>query len=268
MDSFKRYSSFSEFITNPIEDLIKEHENIKNLRTLLEIHSNNVRVEILANCRAYNSLEKKKNYLNLIHSKLRGLQKTIFTISDNISKEDPSIKRNKLYKLFIQEVCRVLDDLKPFVSTMTGVLVKENIREEIRSEVFGFKIRNQTNLLRAWRLLKNKENEFISSKVTGETFERNFTGKKIIKKIIWKGSDKSLHYFIDGIYGKLGTYGIGVEKVEGGQWEKASDCFCKEDGSFYEPGNLSRTKDPPKKDKEKLDIIINQMNKQPPHRKD
>ena len=133
----------------------------------------------------------------------------------------------------------------------------------------GFRTKNPTNLLTAWRLLRNKNYGFILRDKDYDTFVNNFTGKRIKKMITWIAFDKCLHYFINGIYGKLGNYGLGVEIEEDGQWNKASDCFCREDGSSYEPGNLSRTKDPTNKEQiDKLKIVIAQMNKLPQVKKD
>lgn len=148
---------------------------------------------------------------------------------------------------------------------------KKNLqKEDIKREAYGFKIKNPTILLGAWRLLRNNENKFIPQDITYEVFLNNFTGKKIKKKIMWISSDRCLHYFIDGIYGNTKeTYGLGVEIEEDGQWNKASDCFCKIDNSSYDHGNLSRTKNPSnKKQIDILNIIIGQMIKQPPKKKD
>lgn len=140
-------------------------------------------------------------------------------------------------------------------------------KQEIKREALGFRIKNPRNLLSAWRLLR--ENGFISNEVIYDLFENNFTGKRIKKKIIWVSIDKCLHYFINGIYGVKDKYGLGVEIEEDGQWNKASDCFCGGDGSSYDPGNLSRTKDPTNKGQiDNLNIIIARINRQPQGAKD
>ena len=183
-----------------------------------------------------------------------------------------------IYEKFAFHIHRVIQLVKKHFSSFiidsnvilenTYQTTQENSIKDInksfqKNEVFGFKIRNETNLNGAWLLLRNKKNKFIHVSNTYNTFKRNFTGKIVTKRIIWIGSDNSLHYFIDGIYGKSGSYGIGVEVEAGGQWKKASDCFIKKDGSYYDSENLSRKKPPKEADIHNLIPIITQMNKQP-----
>lgn len=152
---------------------------------------------------------------------------------------------------------------KQLSGTTSEPISQKNQEQQIIKEALGFRIKNETNLLGAWRLLT--KNKFIANDPRSyEIFERNFTGQKILHKIKWIKSDKCLHYFIDGIYGKPGNYGLGVDIEPNGQWEKTADCFCKKDGTSYDPGNLSRTKNPSDQTLiDKLCSVIAQINKQP-----
>jgi hypothetical protein len=260
LESFEKLGSYREMLNNRYASFIERVTN-----NYFELSEN----------------EKNSSYylINLIE-KLRNRKELLFGIENDIifyrykksltvepvQKGDLYSEASNIQYYYLNKAIDYLTEQRSVIitpySTQTE-FTSENKKEVVRRETVGFRIRNTNNLPRAFYLLRNAENKFISTDVTLSTFTRNFTGRHINRKIIWTESDKCLHYFIDGIYGKLGNYGLGVEEEDDGQWNKASDCFCKKDGSPYDSGNLSRTKDPSKAQKEKLNIIIAQINKQP-----
>jgi hypothetical protein len=283
MTSTDRLEDFRDFLLVPINDHAEKYrdhleelsrrlselfENIlgETRRNIEEIEHNNGNIELFLS-----DMIKKISYMEAtIFYKESG---KLYYIDTNRGQKYLVDRNGDIHEIIAYQMRRTIRYVKkhfkskrpaPSLKSDTKVPTPlKNDRRELKGDVYGFRIKNQNNLLGAWRLLRNRKNKYISLGTSNDVFERNFTGKKVTKKIIWEGTDKCLHYFIDGIYGRRGNYGLGVEKEDGGQWKKASYCFIKEDGSRFDSGNLSRTKNPPTRDMEKLNTIITQMNKQP-----
>lgn len=271
---------FIDYVDKPLIDLLRENnESVSQFQKSLRDRSYRIRGEI-----SNETISQNFNHSNFVldlkrvigkierfeKDRFHNIKNVIHYRYDNINiivnKDGARVPQFVFFIYdYCQEIKKILNDS---INDIGQQLKQENFNIEnsktlILKEPYGFKIKNENNLNGAWLLLRNKKNKFIDPSVTYPTFRRNFTRKRITSRIIWTGSDNSLHFFIDGIYGTNKNYGLGVEKEDGGQWEKASECFVKKNGKTYNPKNLSRTKDPTDKDKEKLTPIISNMNKLP-----
>lgn len=125
----------------------------------------------------------------------------------------------------------------------------QNFKNPIDPNMPSFLITHPVNYLKA--LEKLKKYNYIGKESTYEDLKKIFTGKSPKRKIRWINNGNYLHFFIDGIYLKC------TEEVNDGQWKRASLCFIKENGSQFDPGNLSRNDTPPSDlEKERLEEII------------
>jgi uncharacterized protein YqgV (UPF0045/DUF77 family) len=226
MDSFKKYKSFSEFIIQPINTTIEEHEDIKNLRAILKIHSNYVKQEIITNCRAHRSIEDRVDYLKKIRSKLRELNgKLILLYDDNLNKDIPD-KRNKFRKICIQDIAHILEDLKHFVSRIEHVPQKINFTRGKQQKYPSFKLIPQIHkedIIEVCNELKQLKNLTIDSETDPEDFWQCFNGGKVITKVKWHRNNV-LRYFIT----ELAYYNL-LKPQREGIWEIASNCFVNKE---------------------------------------
>lgn len=285
MTSTTKYEEFRDMALDPLVNTIKSYYPIEEFEKHLQILYESIVAEARGNFQDY----QRENENHSIF--FDGLLEKITELRGRIFKEEPNgiyhIRENvqinntdsfeAIYATLIyKEVNKITKLFKTYADkTYSQLRFPYNIAAEQSTETIsyhqnevnetGFKAKNPRNLYRVWEALRNKDNNFISSEVTFNNFERAFIGFEVKTKIVWSANDKCLHYFIDGIYGKPPNYGIGVEELEKGkgQWKKASGIFIKKDGAFYNPENLSRTKDPLKVQKDKLSPIITQLNKPP-----
>lgn len=230
MGSFRRYDSFNDFIIQPINYIIEQQGDINSLREQLKIHSNNVKGEILANCRAHRSIEDRVVYRRKIYSKLKGLHRTFFIRNSNDSNEDISIKSNKLKKIFRLDVVNVLDDLKHFVTQIGDIPQKINFMDGKQQKESSFKLIKairKEDIIDVCHELKKIPKLTIDLNTDEELFYQCFSGEQVITKVKWLRNNV-LHYFIK----ELASAQL-IEYPPSKIWETAVLCFVDKNGHDY-----------------------------------
>lgn len=280
MTSTTEYDYLRDLIQIPIEEQVLKYETvpaefIRRLNNCYEkiVPENRDNLILIGD-----DIKWRNEFLQGLINKIENIEDSIFNTSEEPLKycglngdQSYDLKRSGTTpEKFAYHIFRIIQKLKNLFnsSKISPKIDQSSIQKQTPSSgtkvtktniSTGYQIKNRYNLDPVWQLLK--KNEFIDASVNYNNFERAFTRKRITNKILWKKSDESLHFFIDGFYGSHGNYGIGVEIEDGGQWKKAAECFIKKSGISYNPRFLSRKKKPSKKDEKMLIPIIAQMNK-------
>jgi hypothetical protein len=261
---------------NPPElDKITSPEGLIHYQQVLQLEYRRFIERIRKNCDLYSIKGSSPDfYLKGLKAKLKDHKDELFDVrGDNViyrhnkttivipcQKGDLLSEASNLQYTYFSKAYDFLTSLLSDSGEMNSQRIKSP--EKKQRFHYGFTVKNPNNLPRAYDLLNKKDQKLIFTNVLYSIFEKNFTGKQTKNKITWIESENCLHYFIDGIYGKPGGYGIGIEIEEGGQWEKAAQVFEKEDGFPFDSEDLSHAARKPTESQIKaLNAIILQMNK-------
>lgn len=254
MDSLRKYKSFREFIVFSINDIIAEHSDINNLQNLLNSHFNNVRQEIVTNCRAHTSIEDRVNYISKIKNELRDLRRIFIYTNDEILRKDELSKSDKVRKIFIRDIASILDNLNMFISHIGLVPQKVNfIRAEKQTNPSFRLIKSikKDDIIEVCHKLKELQNLTIDSDTSEEQFYLCFSGKQVASKVKWHRKNV-MHYFITEL-----AYAHLMETPLNRIWEIAAKCFVDKKGGSFTAKDLGKIKPLEKESiKKRLDDII------------
>jgi hypothetical protein len=133
----------------------------------------------------------------------------------------------------------------PEVIEDTNRVKKKRIAEKDSFEL----VNNNVNLEAVHNILLGN---FIDSRTDLEVFKRVFSGKRIVKKVVWDETS-SLRYFIRSVCGS------GVISPNEGKWVRTVNCFKKHDRG-YSPGEFKGAHDPVESVKISLNRAISLIN--------
>jgi hypothetical protein len=263
MTATKRFEEFSDFIHEPLVDIIKSFYPIGEIEKRLQSFYNNILSEARNNyidsCK--NGADSSPFFSDMVDKTTRLKERNFNITSEGIYHRETNTKidnKDSIESEYSFLIYNELDAIvaifekyeKKSLTSISGQLGKPSFsdsRLERKTKIPSFNVKNPSVLNDSFsQLIKFG---FIHSDTPKKEFVDIFTGRVIKNQVLWTGDNNALAYFIRGIKNKKAIFPVGND-----HWIITKNCFAIGGKEDYDT-DILRNSDPPE-DTETLDMII------------
>jgi hypothetical protein len=263
MTATKRFEEFSDFIHQPLIDIIKRFYRSGEIEKCLQSFYTNILSEARSNYNdSFKNGEDSSSFFSDMVDKTTRLKERNFKVtSEGIYHKESNTRIDEEDSLESKYSSLIYDELnaimavfekykKKSLTSNTGQLditPRSGKKPERKTKIPSFNVKNPSVLNDSFsQLIKFG---LIHSDTPKKEFVDIFTGRVIKNQVIWTGGNNALAYFIRGIINEKAISPVGKA-----HWLITKNCFAINGADEYNT-DILRNSDPPE-DTETLDMII------------